>query len=213
MLVLKGKEIYTMDQKKYHDLSFKCIYHSKKRLYLGLWKAKTLVNNEQYEFKFEVENVGKKPFPGGTLEFHGFLVDAPRPSPPQPPQTITIGPDGPKIAGFEIPSLKPKETKESSKNILEFYTTGTIKLSGTLKSDDSLSVMHRRAGTRKPNGRWTTGVSSGFKVFLKLNSQDVIRAKIILNIVIATLIIAIINFIMAWDKCPLGWILNILSKR
>jgi hypothetical protein len=71
---------------EYHDLSFKCIYHSKKRLYLGLLKTKELVDNEQYEFKFEVTNIGKKPFPGGTLEFHGFLVDAPRSSLTQPQQ-------------------------------------------------------------------------------------------------------------------------------
>lgn len=186
----------------------------KKEAIFGSLEGKdTVVNNKQYEFKFEVENVGEKPFPGGTLEFHGFLVDAPRPSPPQPSQTITIGPGGDRTPTFVVPSLKPEETKKSSTDILEFYSIGAIKLSGTLKSDDNLSVMHRQAGTRKPNGRWTTGVSSGFEVFLNLNSQDVIRAKIILNIVIATLIVAIINFIMAWDKCPLGWILNILSKR
>jgi len=199
---------------EYHDLSFKCIYHSKKRLYLGLWKAKTLVNNEQYEFKFEVRNIGKKPFPGGTLGFHGFLVDAPRPSPPQPPQTITIGPDGPKGVGFEVPSLKPEEIKKSSTNILEFYTIGTIELSGTLKSKDNLPVMHRRAGTRKPNGSWTTGgASSGFKVILRVNDYNPIRTKLLLSVGITTLIIIIINFILAWYRYPLDWILNILSKR
>ena len=197
---------------EYHDLSFKCTYHSRKRLYLGLWKAKTLVNNKQYEFIFEVENVGKKPFPGGTLEFHGFFVDAPRPSPPQPPQTITIGPGGDRTPTFVVPSLKPEETKNSSTDILEFYSIGAIKLSGTLKSDDNLSVMHRQAGTRKPNGRWTTGSSSGLELFFNINNQNVIRSKTVLYIVIVTLVLTLINFVTTWYKIALNWIFNIISR-
>jgi len=41
---------------------------------LGLLKTKKLVDNEQYEFKFEVKNIGNKPFPGGIIEFHGLPV-------------------------------------------------------------------------------------------------------------------------------------------
>lgn len=57
-------------------------------MYLGLLKTKKLVDNEQYEFKFEVKNIGNKPLPGGIIEFHDLPVDTPRPSLTQPPQTM-----------------------------------------------------------------------------------------------------------------------------
>ncbi len=197
---------------EYHDLSFKCTYHSRKRLYLGFWKAKTLVNNKVYEFKFEITNVADKVFPGGTLEFHGFHVDIPRSSLSQPPQTITIGPNGPKTPTFKIPSLKPGETKKSSIDILKFNTIETIRMVGTLKSDDNLKVMHRQAGTRKLNGRWTTGSSSGLELFLNINNQDVIRSKTVLYIVIVALVLNLINFVTTWYKIALNWIFNIISR-
>ena len=55
---------------------------------MGLLKKKKLVDNEQYEFKFEVKNIGNKPLPGGIIEFHGLPVDTPRSSLTQPPQTM-----------------------------------------------------------------------------------------------------------------------------
>lgn len=197
---------------EHHKLAFKPIYISKKKLYLGLLKTKELVDNEQYEFKFEVTNTGDKAFPGGTLEFHGLPVDTPRPSLSQPPQTITIGPCRDHTPTFEVPSLKPEETKKSFPKIVEFYKTGTIKLSGALKSNDNLPVIYYRIGERRPNGTWS-GTSGGLDFFLKVNGHDVIRSKIILSIVIATLTIAVIDFIMAWYKFPLGWLFNFLSKR
>ena len=41
---------------------------------MGLLKTKKLVDNEQYEFKFEVKNIGNKPLPGGIIEFHDLPV-------------------------------------------------------------------------------------------------------------------------------------------
>ena len=195
----------------HHKLAFKPIYISKKKLYLGLLKTKELVDNEQYEFKFEVTNTGDKAFPGGTLEFHGLPVDTPRPSLSQPPQTITIGPNGPKTPTFEIPSLKPGETKKSSIDTLKFYTMGAIEMSGTLESKDNLPVIYYRIGGRRSKDSWP-GTSSGYIIFLKINSHDFIYSKVILKIVIATLAIAFIDFIMTWHKLALNWIFNILLK-
>ena len=197
---------------EYHDLAFRPIYISKKKLCLSLSRIKDLIENELYEFKFEVTNTGDKAFPGGTLEFHGLPVDTPRPSLTGPPQTIIIGPHGSKIPTFTIPSLKPGETKKSSIDILEFYTMGTIKVSGTLESKDNLPVIYRRIGERRSKDSWP-GTSSGYIIFLKINSHDFIYSKVILKIVIATLAIAFIDFFITWHKIALNWIFNILSKR
>jgi len=191
-----------------HRLVFKHIYTSKKRPYLGLFKTRQLVDNEQYEFRFEVTNIGDKPFPGGEIEFEAFSVDVQRPSPGQPPQTLTVGPGGAYHPTFQIPYLKPGEKKTTSIHIVEFYTVGSIKMTGTAKSKDNRTVIHHRAGERRPNGSWP-GVSSGYEVYFRVNNHNVIITRILLYIGLITLIIVGANFILAWQKDFLEWILNL----
>lgn len=191
-----------------HRLVFKHIYTSKKRLYLGLFKTRQLVDNEQYEFKFEVTNIGDKPFPGGEIEFEAFPVDAQRPSSPQPPQTLDIGPGGGRHPTFQIPYLNPGEKKKTSPDTVEFYTVGSVKMFGTAKSKDNRTVIHYRAADRRPKESWP-GESGGLWVYLRVNNHNVIRTWHLLFIALVTLAFVIANFTLPWRKHFLEWILNL----
>jgi len=70
------------------------------------------------------------------------------------------------------------------------------------------TVIHHRAGERRPNGSWP-GVSSGYEVYFRVNNHNVIITRILLYIGLITLIIVGANFILAWQKDFLEWILNL----